>query len=76
MLTDRLTCFCATHVIAEGQGVRDDLIGNRITHKNVRVLGNGNVKGIDLDRFDRSAEVLSLASEIRSDKFTFLTVGR
>jgi glycosyltransferase involved in cell wall biosynthesis len=47
--TDRLTCACATHIIAEGQGVRNDLINGNITHKPVEVLGYGNVRGIDLD---------------------------
>lgn len=46
--TDRLTCACATHIIAEGQGVRNDLINGGITRKQVEVLGYGNVRGIDL----------------------------
>lgn len=76
MFADWLTCACATHVIAEGQGVRADLVNNGITKKNVRVLGYGNVKGIDLNVYSRSEEVMSRAEELRSDKFTFLTVGR
>jgi glycosyltransferase involved in cell wall biosynthesis len=76
MFTDWLTCACATHVIAEGQGVKNDLVNNGITKKNVRVLGYGNVKGIDLNVYSRSEEVMSRAEELRSDKFTFLTVGR
>lgn len=76
MFTDWLTCACATHVIAEGQGVKNDLVNNGITKKNVRVLGYGNVKGIDLNVYSRSEKVMSRAEELRSDKFTFLTVGR
>ena len=47
--TDRLTCACATHLIAEGRGVRHDLLSGHITRKPVEVLGYGNVRGIDLN---------------------------
>ena len=46
--TDRLTCACATHLIAEGQGVRHDLMSGGITRKPIEILGYGNVRGIDL----------------------------
>ena len=82
MLTDALTCACATHVIAEGQGVRNDLLNFGITRKNVRVLGHGNVRGIDLVHYDRTPEVMQRAAEIRreigaaDDSFVFIAVGR
>ncbi len=28
MMTDRLTCACATHIVPEGEGVKNDLINN------------------------------------------------
>ncbi len=49
MATDWLTCACATHIIPEGEGVKADLLNNGITHKPIKVLGHGNVRGIDLD---------------------------
>lgn len=52
MATDALTCFCATHVIPEGEGVKNDLLNNGITKKPLKVLGYGNVRGIDMKRFD------------------------
>ena len=77
MLTDRLTCACATHVIPEGVGVKDDILRNGITKKPMKVLGYGNVRGLDLARFDRRPEVMTLAQEIRkADLFTFVFVGR
>jgi len=77
MLTDRLTCACATHVIPEGEGVKNDLLKNGITKKPMKVLGYGNVRGIDMVRFDRRPEVMSLAQAIRkTDVFTFVFVGR
>ena len=51
MLTDALTCRFATHVIPEGEGVKADLLNNGITHKPLRILGYGNVMGIDMQRF-------------------------
>ena len=77
MLTDSLTCACATHVIPEGEGVKNDLLNNNITKKPIKVLGHGNVQGIDMVRFDRRPEVMVLAQEIRKDDvFTFVFVGR
>ena len=77
MLTDSLTCTCATHVIPEGEGVKNDLLKNGITKKPMKVLGYGNVRGIDMVRFDRRPEVMSLAQAIRkTDVFTFVFVGR
>lgn len=56
MATDWLTCACATHIIPEGEGVKRDLLSNGITKKDIRVLGYGNCKGIDLDYFDPSLD--------------------
>lgn len=78
MFTDRLTCFCATHIVPEGEGVKSDLIKNMITHKPIRVLGHGNVRGIDLLHYDPElTEVKTEAAKIRKeDLFTFVFVGR
>ena len=76
MFTDWLTCTCATHVIPEGEGVKQDL-QQHITKKPMRVLGYGNVRGVDMERFSRRPEVMSLARKLRNDgMFTFLFVGR
>ena len=76
MLTDWLTCACATHVIPEGEGVKHDL-QQHITRKPLKVLGYGNVRGVDMQRFSRRTEVMAMADEIRKDDvFTFLFVGR
>ena len=80
--TDRLTAACATHVIPEGKGVKKDLVRFHITRKPLRVLGNGNLRGIDMDYYARSEETLRKASAlrkslgIRKDDFVFIFVGR
>ena len=76
MATDWLTCACATHIIPEGEGVKNDLLNNGITRKPLKVLGYGNVRGVDLDYYSRRSEVVKLAAEIKKDVFTFLFVGR
>jgi len=78
-MTDRITCFCATHVIPEGQGVLEDLRNGHITGKQMKVLGFGNVRGIDLSYW---STVKSQESRVKSQEstdnspFTFLFVGR
>ena len=83
MFTDGLTCACATHVIPEGEGVKADLTNYGITRKPLRVLGYGNVKGIDLERFNPTreevrAEALRIRKELRlsPDDFVFVFIGR
>lgn len=76
MATDWLTCACATHVIPEGKGVMDDL-QKHITHKPMKVLGYGNVRGIDMEAFSRRPEIMDKANKLRRDDlFTFIFVGR
>ena len=82
MTTDRLTASCATHVIPEGVGIRDDLIRFKITRKPLRVLGNGNVRGIDLSHYVRTEKLSRSAADLRNyfnisdDGFAFIFVGR
>ena len=52
MLTDKITCMCATHVVPEGEGVKLDL-QRCITKKEMKVLGYGNVRGINMDEWKR-----------------------
>lgn len=73
MMTDRITCACATHVIPEGQGVMDDLRRGGITRKPMRVLGYGNVMGVDMARFSTARFA---QHDERGGVFTFLFVGR
>ena len=72
MFTDWLICSCATHIIPEGEGVKSDLLGHKITKKPLKVLGYGNVKGIDLDYFNPEGK----GYQKSHDGFTFVFVGR
>ena len=54
MMTDRITCMCATHINPEGKGVKNDLQRFRITSKPLTIIANGNVNGINLDDYKPS----------------------
>ena len=71
MATDWITCACATHIIPEGEGVKKDLLEHHITRKPIKVLGYGNVRGIDLEKYNAAA-----FSTSGHDGFTFVFVGR
>lgn len=72
MMTDWLTCACATHVIPEGQGVLNDLKNGGITKKPMKVLGYGNVMGVDMEKFAPSRFTAKKDPAV----FTFVFVGR
>jgi len=75
MAADAMTCMCATHIIPEGRGVMNDM--RYITDKKMKVLGYGNVRGVNMKFYSRRPEVMELAKELRRDDLiTFLFVGR
>ncbi|MDE7443722.1 MAG: glycosyltransferase family 4 protein, partial [Muribaculaceae bacterium] len=78
IFTDRLTCACATHIVPEGEGVKNDLIKSNMTRKPLKVLGYGNIKGIDLRHFNPELqEIRDQAEKIRKEGvFTFVFIGR
>lgn len=82
LVTDRITAACATHVIPEGEGIKNDLIRFHVTRKPLQVLGNGNLRGIDLDYYVRTEETKGDARNIRrsfgisEQAFVFVFVGR
>lgn len=73
MATDWITCACATHIIPEGQGVLDDLKNSGVCRKPMKVLGYGNVRGVDMERFDPAR-----FADVKKDEsaFRFVFVGR
>jgi glycosyltransferase involved in cell wall biosynthesis len=79
---DRLTCFFATNVYPEGNGVKTDLIINHITTKPLIVIANGNINGIDATYFDPELipkeEIINLKRDLNIclNCFVFVFVGR
>lgn len=79
MTTDRILCYCATHIVPEGEGVKSDL-ARCITKKPMKVLGHGNVRGVDLEYWKRSdSERLSVDNHTDTCSLggiVFVFVGR
>ncbi|MFS4551560.1 glycosyltransferase family 4 protein [Comamonas resistens] len=80
---DRLICACATHVVPEGLGVQHDLESYRITGKPLKVIGHGNIAGVDTEHFSPEAVgVRAAAAELRArlklepQAMVFCFVGR
>ena len=59
-------------MIPEGQGVLNDLKNGGITKKPMKVLGYGNVRGVDMERFSPAR----FKATKNPDVFTFVFVGR
>lgn len=80
---DRLICACATTIVPEGNGVKNDLIHYGITHKQLAVIGSGNIAGVDTALFCRQTVInqglhLSLIKQLDLpvNAFVFCFVGR
>ena len=79
---DKVICFCATNIYPEGAGVRKDLVKYNITSKNLKVLANGNINGIDTNYFclenldNEEKRLLRLNLSITNNDIVFLFVGR
>lgn len=77
IMMEKITCWCATKVIPEGEGVRNTLIVNNITKKTLKVILNGNINGIDVVHYSRSIEVMQRVKSIKEEgTFNFVFVGR
>jgi glycosyltransferase involved in cell wall biosynthesis len=82
ILMDKVLCHCATHIYPEGQGVKNDLIKYKITNKNLKVVANGNVNGIDVDYFNPrlfsnfEKQKTRIKLDISQESFVFVFVGR
>lgn len=74
---DKLICWCATYINPEGRGVANDLKKYHITNKPLHIVANGNVRGVDMEWYKGTEQVLEQANQIRiKDSFTFCFVGR
>ncbi|SEL71767.1 Glycosyltransferase involved in cell wall bisynthesis [Maribacter orientalis] len=79
---DKIICKFATHVYPEGNGVKNDLLNYKVTTKPLKVIANGNVNGIDLDKY--TAELFSKEDNnqlrktigVSEEDFVFLFIGR
>ena len=79
---DKMLCLLATMIIAEGEGVKRQMIEGKVTTKPIRIIRNGNVNGVDSEFFKKEALDLIDVNSIKADlgiqkgDFVFLFVGR
>lgn len=79
---DKVTCKFATHIFPEGEGVKKDLIRYKVTSKELRILANGNVNGIDTEYFnpqlfsDTEKQQLKTTLDLKNADFVYVYVGR
>lgn len=52
VLTERITCRCATDILCVSNGLKDLMISEKISDKEPTVIWNGSVSGIDIDKFN------------------------
>lgn len=77
IMMEKITCWCATTVIAEGKGVKNTLLHEKITKKPLKVILNGNINGVDSHYFCPTVEIRQQAMIIRKkDFYTYCFVGR
>lgn len=79
---ERITCLCATHVIAESKGVEKMIYLYKLTKKKTFIIGNGNINGVDHYFWDPSKiesafkKQLKVQYNISENDFVFIFVGR
>ena len=78
---DRLICACATSVVPEGEGIKNDLYNFCVTNKSMRVIGYGNIAGVDTKFFSAdlvSNDIAQLKQHFgfTTNDFVFSFVGR
>lgn len=76
--TDTLTCAFATIVNPEGEGVRKQLAEARVTRKQMHIIANGNINGVDLTRFTPGAGRKEMRTKLgfEPEYVVFTFVGR
>ena len=47
IITDKITSYCSTVIVAESKVVRDDLLSINIPSKCIKMIGYGNIAGVD-----------------------------
>lgn len=76
MAMERVSCALATDVIAVSDGVRKQLIQDNITKKEIQIIWNGSINGIDVEFFNRNKVKDIEIKRINFDDFVFGFIGR
>ena len=75
---EKLNCFCATHIIAVSNGVKQK-VEQQLTSKQVDVINYGSANGLDINEFSNhnyNAKIIREEYGISENDFVFGFVGR
>ena len=79
---EKITCLAASKVIPEGNGVKQTILKHKITKKQLKVIGNGNINGINPEFFNpgfinrQDKNKLKKDLNIYENDFVYVFVGR
>lgn len=79
MAMERISCRCATHVIAVSHGAKNTLLNDDICPaEKLMIVGDGSAGGIDLSLFDRGkiTPAKEISDLVPDSDFKFCFVGR
>jgi glycosyltransferase involved in cell wall biosynthesis len=79
MFLEKVSCYFSTHVFAVSEGVKEALKKDSITEKEILIIWNGSVNGIDLEYFDpEKTDVSTIRNLYGIDEkdFVFGFIGR
>jgi glycosyltransferase involved in cell wall biosynthesis len=82
MTTDKILCYFSTNLYSDGNGVKRDLLNYNITKKEIKVLANGSIDGLDCNYFNKKSiqkktkSIIKKKYSISDDNFVFIFVGR
>jgi glycosyltransferase involved in cell wall biosynthesis len=79
ILMEKMSCYFATHVFAVSFGVKGVMEKEGITKKELSVIGNGSVNGINLNFYSKQhPDILDLREDynLNSENFVFGFIGR
>lgn len=79
MFFEKVSCYFATHIVAVSEGVKEGLNKDNLSKKEVLLIWNGSVNGIDLEYFDPEKTDVSTIRNlygIDQNDFVFGFIGR
>lgn len=75
VFTDKLLCKCATHLIPESFSVKQAMQDGKITDKELTILGNGSLRGINMNYYNINS-LFSKYKNTNLKSFVYVYIGR
>lgn len=79
LFMEKLSCYFATDIFAVSNGVKQNLILDKITNRKINIINNGSINGIDTEYFSATnTEIKDIKSNynINNTDFVYGFVGR